>query len=161
MGQYQTRSAKSSEEPEEVGLREAREKREVREGEPTPIPELVIGSPIDSELLLDDTSFTSLETRPSEKICAEGLGSRLEFYSVVYSWLRNYVDVTVMSKLACPHLPLWLLDCLTVEGKGREGRGGEGRGGEGRGGEGRGGEGRGGEGRGGEERRGEESRPLL
>ena len=58
MGQYQTRSAKSSEEPEEVGLREAREKREVREGEPTPIPELVIGSPIDSELLLDDTSFT-------------------------------------------------------------------------------------------------------
>lgn len=52
MGQYQTRSAKSSEEPEEVGLREAREKREVREGEPTPIPELVIGSPIDTGTFL-------------------------------------------------------------------------------------------------------------
>ena len=45
MGQYQTRSSKLSEEPEEVGLRKAGES-----SEPTPVPEPVFGSPIDSEL---------------------------------------------------------------------------------------------------------------
>ena len=46
MGQYQTRSAKSSEE-QEVGLREL---DAGVSNEPTPVPEPVFGSPIDSEL---------------------------------------------------------------------------------------------------------------